>query len=95
MHKTSLIHNYMFNVWFIDRIDLEGEEFPEHLQPFLLTRTTHFLHEFASFARSPFNMAAYGKSVRYDWPTDRVRDDWDPEATVNIIAQHSPQPGNL
>ena len=67
------------------RINLDGEEFPEHLQPFLNTRTSHFLHELVSFARSPLSMAAYDHSVRYEWPTGggRARDTWDPEATVN------------
>ena len=78
------------------RIDLEGEEFPEHLQPFLPNRTSHFLHELISFARSPLNVAAYDHSVRYEWPADRLRDTWDPEATVNVVTeqlQHSPIPG--
>lgn len=80
------------------RINLEGDEFPEHLQPFLLTRTTHFLHELVSFARSPFNMAAYDQRVKYDWPTTSgIRDNWDPEATVNVVSgqleEHSPQAG--
>ena len=75
---------------------MEGEEFHKHIQPFLLTRTSHFLHELVSFARSPFNMAAYDHRVRYEWPLSRVRDDWDPEATVNVTTeqlQHSPRPG--
>ncbi|CAI8054548.1 E3 ubiquitin-protein ligase Topors [Geodia barretti] len=83
----------------LSKINLDGEEFPEHLQPFLATRTSHFLHELVSFARSPLNMAAYDHSVRYEWPTaGRARDNWDPEATVNhsILPQHlhsSPTPG--
>ena len=88
-------------IFLLDRINLDGEEFPEHLQPFLATRTSHFLHELVSFARSPLNMAAYDHSVRYEWPTaGRARDNWDPEATVNhsILPQHlhgSPTPGQL
>ena len=75
------------------RVELEGEEFHKHIQPFLLTRTSHFLHELVSFARSPFNMAAYDHRVRYEWPLSRVRDEWDPEATVNVTTEHSPIPG--
>lgn len=103
----SLIDKYdqgpisvMFVVEYIlsphNRIDLEREEFQEHLQPFLLTRTSHFLHELVSFAQSPFNMAAYDHRVCYEWPVDRLRDEWDPEATVNVVTeqlQHSPLPG--
>ena len=40
-------------------------------------------------------MAAYDRSVRYEWP-DSLRDNWDPEATVNVVTeqlQHSPIPG--
>lgn len=89
---TCDLCHYLFQC----RVELEGEEFHKHLQPFLLSRTSHFLHEFVSFARSPFNMAAYDHRVRYEWPLSRVRDDWDPEATVNVTTeqlQHSPRPG--
>ena len=81
---------YMYSkeiVMYVYRINVDSEEFSEHLQPFLLTRTPHFLHELISFARSPLNMAAYDSSVRYEWPTGRPRDDWDPEATVNSLPQ--------
>ena len=89
-------------ILFWGRINLDGEEFPEHLQPFLTMRTSHFLHELVSYARSPLNMEAYDQSVHYDWPTGRRdRDDWDPEATVNRSLfppdqlQGSPTQGSL
>ena len=71
------------------RMEMDGEEFAGQLRPFLDTRTSHFLHELVSFARSPLNMAAYDHSVRYEWPrgSGRARDEWDPEATVNSLSQ--------
>ena len=49
-------------------MDLEGEEFASHLRDFLGERTSHFVHEFVSFAKAPFDMIAYDGKVVYDWP---------------------------
>ncbi|KAM6105610.1 LOW QUALITY PROTEIN: E3 ubiquitin-protein ligase Topors-like [Pterocles gutturalis] len=65
----SLVHTVqdiiMSNV---TRYDLESQAFAEVLQPFLLNRTEHFLHEFISFARCPFNLEAYDQHANYDCP---------------------------
>ena len=40
------------------------------------------MHEFVRFAKSPFDMIAYDRRVRYEWPRSlRPPDNWDPEAT--------------
>ncbi|XP_063082829.1 E3 ubiquitin-protein ligase Topors isoform X2 [Cavia porcellus] len=58
-------HIIMSNV---TRYDLESQAFVSDLRPFLLNRTDHFIHEFVSFARSPFNMAAFDQHANYDCP---------------------------
>ncbi|XP_004631988.1 E3 ubiquitin-protein ligase Topors [Octodon degus] len=58
-------HIIMSNV---TRYDLESQAFVSDLRPFLLNRTEHFIHEFISFARSPFNMAAFDQHANYDCP---------------------------
>uniref|UniRef100_A0A8C2USR6 E3 ubiquitin-protein ligase Topors n=1 Tax=Chinchilla lanigera TaxID=34839 RepID=A0A8C2USR6_CHILA len=58
-------HIIMSNV---TRYDLESQAFVSDLRPFLLNRTEHFIHEFVSFARSPFNMAAFDQHANYDCP---------------------------
>ena len=72
------------------RVDMESAEFSSHLEPFFHSQTAHLVHEFISYARSPFNMAAYDQRVQYDWPADSLRDTWDPEATVNHRQLHHP-----
>ncbi|XP_010154857.1 PREDICTED: E3 ubiquitin-protein ligase Topors [Eurypyga helias] len=51
------------------RYDIESQAFADDLKPFLLNRTEHFLHEFISFARCPFNLDAYDQHTNYDCPT--------------------------
>lgn len=58
-------HLIMSNV---TRYDLESQAFADDLKPFLLNRTEHFLHEFISFARCPFNLEAYDQHANYDCP---------------------------
>ncbi|XP_013812999.2 E3 ubiquitin-protein ligase Topors isoform X3 [Apteryx mantelli] len=58
-------HIIMSNV---TRYDLESQAFADDLKPFLLNRTEHFLHEFVSFARCPFNLEAYDQHANYDCP---------------------------
>ncbi|XP_059407777.1 E3 ubiquitin-protein ligase Topors-like [Carassius carassius] len=52
----------------ITRHNLDEQPVLHELRPFLLTHTEHFLHEFLSFARSPFNMEAYDQRAVYDLP---------------------------
>lgn len=58
-------HIIMSNV---TRYDMESQAFADDLKPFLLHRTEHFLHEFISFARCPFNIEAYDQHANYDCP---------------------------
>lgn len=51
-------------------MDLESEGFGTHLQPFLGDKTSHFMHELVSFAKSPFDIIAYDGKVKYDWPAN-------------------------
>ena len=50
------------------RIDITSESFYDLVAPFLGARTRHFIHEFHTFARSPFNMEAYDTRVIYERP---------------------------
>lgn len=52
----------------ITRQNLEDQAVLHELRPFLLSHTEHFLHEFLSFAQSPFNMEAYDQRAVYDLP---------------------------
>ncbi|XP_043099317.1 topoisomerase I binding, arginine/serine-rich a [Puntigrus tetrazona] len=52
----------------ITRHNLDEQAVLHELRPFLLSHTEHFLHEFLSFAQSPFNMAAYDQRAVYDLP---------------------------
>uniref|UniRef100_A0A1A8NMG5 E3 ubiquitin-protein ligase Topors n=1 Tax=Nothobranchius rachovii TaxID=451742 RepID=A0A1A8NMG5_9TELE len=56
----------------VSRLARHGLESPpaleEDLRPFLLARTEHFLHELASFARSPLSMDAYDLQAVYEPP---------------------------
>ncbi|XP_060093157.1 E3 ubiquitin-protein ligase Topors [Heteronotia binoei] len=58
-------HIIMSNV---TRYDMESQAFADDLKPFLLHRSEHFLHEFISFARCPFNIDAYDQHANYDCP---------------------------
>ncbi|XP_044512948.1 E3 ubiquitin-protein ligase Topors-like [Gracilinanus agilis] len=49
--------------------DLDSQPFYEILEPYLLQYTKHFLHEFISFARSPFNMKTYDQRAIYECPS--------------------------
>jgi len=50
------------------RIDITSETFYDLVAPFLGARTRHFIHEFHTFARSPFNMEAYDTRAIYERP---------------------------
>ncbi|XP_035169849.1 E3 ubiquitin-protein ligase Topors-like [Oxyura jamaicensis] len=52
----------------LTRCNLESQAFADDLKPFLLNRTEHFLHEFITFARCPFNLEAYDQHANYDCP---------------------------
>uniref|UniRef100_A0A8C1CWL9 E3 ubiquitin-protein ligase Topors n=1 Tax=Cyprinus carpio carpio TaxID=630221 RepID=A0A8C1CWL9_CYPCA len=52
----------------ITRHNLDDQVVVHEIRPFLLSHTEHFLHEFLSFAQSPFNMEAYDQRAVYDLP---------------------------
>ncbi|XP_051993243.1 topoisomerase I binding, arginine/serine-rich a [Xyrauchen texanus] len=52
----------------ITRHNVDDQVVVHELRPYLLSRTEHFLHEFLSFAQSPFNMGAYDQHAVYDLP---------------------------
>ena len=62
LHTHTHTHTHTY------RVDLQSEEFPAHLEPYLHERTAHFIHEFTSFASSPYDMIAYDQNVAYNWP---------------------------
>ena len=60
---------------------MEAKEFADHLVPFLHEKTAHFLHEFSTYARCPYDVIAYDKRVKYNFAGG---DRWDPEA-IQVI----------
>lgn len=52
----------------ITRCDMDDHAIEEELRPFLQGRAEHFLHEFITFAKSPFDMQAYDRHAVYDCP---------------------------
>ncbi|KAL4618202.1 E3 ubiquitin-protein ligase Topors-like [Arapaima gigas] len=71
----------------ITRYDMEDQAIHEELRPFLLTRTDHFLHEFISFARSPFNMEAYDQHAIYDCPAPSYEEGSSSDSSVIAISE--------
>ncbi|XP_018409974.1 PREDICTED: E3 ubiquitin-protein ligase Topors [Nanorana parkeri] len=76
-------HIIMSNV---TRYDMESRAFLEDLQPFLLHRTEHFLHEFINFARCPYNMDAYDQHANYDCPAPSYEEGSESESSVITIS---------
>ncbi|XP_026880172.2 topoisomerase I binding, arginine/serine-rich a [Electrophorus electricus] len=70
----------------ISRYDMQGAAVLQELRPFLLSRTEHFLHEFLSFARSPFNMEAYDQHVVYDCPAPSANAEESSGSDLSVIA---------
>ncbi|KAJ8382994.1 hypothetical protein SKAU_G00037720 [Synaphobranchus kaupii] len=71
----------------ITRYDMDDQAIQDELQPFLLTRTDHFLHEFISFARSPFNMEAYDQHAVYDCPAPSYEEGSSSDSSVIAISE--------
>ncbi|XP_036407252.1 E3 ubiquitin-protein ligase Topors-like [Megalops cyprinoides] len=71
----------------ITRYDMEDQAIQDELRPFLLTRTDHFLHEFISFARSPFNMEAYDQHAIYDCPAPSYEEGSSSDSSVIAISE--------
>ena len=51
----------------LPNVDIQTEDFHNHLRPFLYGRTEHFIHEFTNFARSPYDMDTYDQMAQYDF----------------------------
>ena len=68
---------FQYNIWgntlvciFFTRVELNSDVFYSQLQPFLFNQTEHFIHEFISFARSPFDVTAYDERALYNWDNE-------------------------
>ncbi|KAM3864814.1 topoisomerase I binding, arginine/serine-rich a [Diretmus argenteus] len=71
----------------ITRYDMEDGAIHDELRPFLQGRTEHFLHEFISFAKSPFNMEAYDQHAVYDCPAPSSNEDNSSNSSVIAISE--------
>ncbi|XP_040001609.1 topoisomerase I binding, arginine/serine-rich a [Xiphias gladius] len=71
----------------ITRYDMEDGAIQEELRPFIQGRTEHFLHEFISFAQSPFNMEAYDQHAVYDCPAPSSNEDSSSNSSVIAISE--------
>lgn len=71
----------------ITRFDMEDGAIQEELRPFLQGRTEHFLHEFISFAKSPYNMEAYDQHAVYDCPAPSSNEDSSSNSSVIAISE--------
>ncbi|XP_047434976.1 topoisomerase I binding, arginine/serine-rich a [Mugil cephalus] len=71
----------------ITRFDMEDVAIQEELRPFLQVRTEHFLHEFISFAKSPFNMEAYDQHAIYDCPDASSNEGSSSDSSVIAISE--------
>ncbi|XP_026160140.1 topoisomerase I binding, arginine/serine-rich a [Mastacembelus armatus] len=67
--------------------DMEDGAIQEELRPFLQGRTEHFLHEFISFAKSPFNIEAYDQHAVYDCPAPSSNEDSSSNSSVIAISE--------
>ncbi|CAN9510330.1 unnamed protein product [Ophioblennius macclurei] len=71
----------------ITRFDMEDGAIQEELRPFLQARTEHFLHEFISFAKAPFNMEVYDQHAVYDCPAPSSNEDSSSNSSVIAISE--------
>lgn len=46
-------------------MNILSRDFRRRVQPFLGSKTAHFIHELNNFARSPYDMIGYDRAVRY------------------------------
>ncbi|XP_077460428.1 topoisomerase I binding, arginine/serine-rich a [Stigmatopora argus] len=82
----------------ITSVDMEAAAIQEELRPFLQGRTEHFLHEFISFAKSPFNMEAYDRHAAYEGSARSSDSNVSTNSSVIAISEdedsdHPPTPG--
>ncbi|XP_033828060.1 topoisomerase I binding, arginine/serine-rich a [Periophthalmus magnuspinnatus] len=75
----------------ITRYDVEDGAMLEELRPFLQGCTEHFLHEFISFAKSPFNMEAYDQHAVYDYQGPSSTDENSSNSSVIALSEDETQ----
>ncbi len=68
--QTQFVQELIMDL--IKRFEIQSEEFAEHIRPFTLHRTQHFIHEFYQFARSPCDMIVYDGLAEYGEPETGV-----------------------
>ncbi|XP_072173052.1 uncharacterized protein [Diadema setosum] len=73
----------------LPNVDIQTEEFHNHLRPFLYGRTEHFIHEFTSFARSPHDMDTYDQMAQYDFRPENPQFTATLRPQQPLIAQNS------
>lgn len=55
-----------FILGLIKTYPISSEEFYNHIYPYLGRRTRQFMHEFETFAKSPYNISAYDQNIVYE-----------------------------
>lgn len=78
----------------ITRYDMDDGAIEEELRPFLQGRAEQFLHEFITFAKSPFDMEAYDRHAVYDCPGPS-NEDSSTNSSVIAISEDEEQPSDL
>ncbi|KAI4874613.1 hypothetical protein NFI96_020931 [Prochilodus magdalenae] len=71
----------------ITRYNMQDPAVLQELRPFLLSRTEHFLHEFQSFAQSPFNMEAYDQNAVYECPAPSAEENSDTDLSIITVSE--------
>lgn len=80
LHECSVfIVSFYSSLLQIKRVDLRSSEFRASIQPYTLTNTDHFLHEFRQFAMSPLDMANFDKYAKYPREPRGIRNRLHPE----------------
>jgi len=67
--------------------DLRSPEFSNEVRRFLGDRTRHFMHELISYARSPYDMIGYDRSVSYG--------NWDPSLESYLRNSRAGDPAGM
>lgn len=62
-HQVAFLMELILSL--ILRFHIQSPEFEELVRPYFLSNTSHFIHEFHSFARSPLDMTEYDRRVTY------------------------------
>lgn len=67
LNENTAHVNYVLNVILdlITRQEIRSPHFHDTLQPYFGERTHHFIHEFHSFATSPFDMIGFDRNAEY------------------------------